>query len=671
MSGSGGFQTAVEHIDAVDAFARNLYLRAKQSGPPFDGISGTIRNLHLALRHLRVEAADPDSLLNRTDVSVYARQLKPMVEDCDFALKQLVTVLDKYGDGKPADDERVRAERVAAIRSKLVNEKTNVDLFLDTVQLHNPANKPDRVVDGSQGSLEGIKDKVDVIASRLFQRRDGSGFAEDEDGLWQEFKAELEKEGFAPQVLKKHKDVLRAYIRELESMSTQNGGTCPTVRGLLEHEAKSRPTSPKEIAPSGGNEKFPTGMKIQSRRPEHAPEKADIYSDEEDTASDTSESLALISTRDLMAMDSLNAGMAGMHLQPTSQQYTLSRSAPTQRYLPSNAAGILSGPEDPIISTSPTAMAASPRFVPPIPPYAPEAPPPYGASPQPARLAPDRYGNQIPAEAQWTKIKRTLVSPEVLERAGVRYEARPEYVAILGHLSREEIAEYARQSAAARARRNSYPPRKFDRWDRRRSRSDSRSTEEDDESDLFDESDSTDVDDDKTSEKGTKRYLHVVDPPEKKTSPSSTVQPKPILKNKNENRVRFDPQPHEVETKSPRSLKDDRDHTRRRERPPPAGFRRPHRDNSRRYSDSVPNDRHRSDRYNGSGGEYFHDSRSSGRRHHRERRGSRRDDRQRDERQRDERQGKKKAWGETLGAVGIGGAAATLLSVLAEAASVV
>lgn len=202
---SGG--SSVEHIDAVDAYARVLYLRAKQSGTSFVDVASAIHQLHLALRHLHVEAADPDSLLNlsRPDASVYARQLQPVVEDCDFALKQLATLLDRYGDGRPADDEEDRRGRLAVIRSKLLNEKTNIDMFLDTVQLNNPAQRPDHVVDRNQSGLEGIKDKVDDIASRLFQRRDIGDLSEDEDSLWQEFEAELEKEGFAPRVLRKHK----------------------------------------------------------------------------------------------------------------------------------------------------------------------------------------------------------------------------------------------------------------------------------------------------------------------------------------------------------------------------------------------------------------------------------------------------------------------------------
>ena len=200
---SGG--SNLEHIDAVDAFARTLYLEAKQSGFLFEDVAVGVRQLHIALRHLRVEAADPDSLLNSPDASVYGRQLVPMLEDCDYSLKTLDSLLAKYGNGKPVDDEREVADRVTVIKSKLTGDRTNLDIFLDTVQLHNPANKPDRVVESNQGSLDGIKDKVDEIATRLFQRREGQGFAEDEDSFWQEFKAELEYEGFAPTVLRKHK----------------------------------------------------------------------------------------------------------------------------------------------------------------------------------------------------------------------------------------------------------------------------------------------------------------------------------------------------------------------------------------------------------------------------------------------------------------------------------
>lgn len=70
--------------------------------------------------------------------------------------------------------------------------------------------------------------------------------------------------------------------------------------------------------------------------------------------------------------------------------------------------------------------------------------------PRSIRIAPDSRGKKIPPDATWTKISRRLVSPIVLERAGVRYEARPSFVAVLGVLSKAEIMEYARLSTEVR-----------------------------------------------------------------------------------------------------------------------------------------------------------------------------------------------------------------------------
>jgi hypothetical protein len=670
MSGAHG--NTVELIDAVDAFARTLYMRAKQSSTSFADAAVAVKSLHSALRHLRVEAADPDSLLNSADSSVYARQLRPLVEDSDFALQQLETILNKYGDGNGpsgSDENGPGPERIAAVRNRLANEKLNVDMFLDTVQLHNPATKPTAVVDPAPSStstpLEDIKDKLDVVANRVFSRRD-TGYSAGGNNLWEEFQAELGKEGFSPDVLQKHKDVLRAYIRELEAMSSLNGGAPPTVRGLLEYEANATPN--KEMLSSIDNEKCLFSMKAERPMPDHAPapppmhasfERRSDSSSSQDTGSETGDSLALISTRDLVAMDSLNSGMAGMHLAAPNPSYSHSPAVGSPKYLTSHLDRNLPVPADVSLSNSPSSQHTGtfPRTMPPLPPYGGNgpAPPAYGASPKPApRLAPDRYGNEIPMEAQWTRIKRSLISIEVLDRAGVRYEARPDYVAVLGRLSREQIADYARQSAdcrAARSRREAHVRSTEKLLNRRRDDSKSSHEDDDDDSVLWDESDSTDDDDDKTSEKGTKSYPYIVSPPEKKgkDSPSSTVPPKPILKKRPDNHVRFDPQAHDLEAKSPRSVKDrdDRGDRRREHR------HRDHRDreSSGRYRDGDQRERRHRSRHDD---DYHRRDRD-----YRDRKGDSKED----------RNGRKKAWGETIVAGGIGGAAVSLLSVLAEAAS--
>ncbi|KAG7139233.1 hypothetical protein HYQ45_003723 [Verticillium longisporum] len=688
---------SVAQLEGVDGFARTLYRRAKSSGADFDDVAAAIRHLHTVLKHLLAEAEDADSLLNSDRAAVYARQLTPVVEDCDFTLKQFDTILARHAEGDASSPEARERERgmVKMLRARLEDHKLHIDMFLDTVQLHNPSKTQSISVRAGEGGgqtngqtngqqLDAIKDKVDAIAARICRRRQGS------------------------------QDVLRAYIRELETIQNETGPP-PSVRGLLEQEQKRerrypqpnlsvvpasypdrQDLSPKELMhPTFDNEKYAPSMKMARRTPEMQPPNLgaqqsqlsqlsqlsyDKHSSDDDYDGRDVSSLALISTRDLMVMDAsssnnnnnnggagFNAQMAALSLHPHASpaNYSVSPTASASasaRYLPPAVAAELS-------SSPSNHLSVSPRFVPPLPTYsaAPGSspPPPYGSSPrsqqhqqqayhahqhqqQPSRLAPDRYGMDIPLDAKWTRIRRSLVSPEVLEHAGVRYEARPEFVAVLGELSREDIAHYANLSAVARARRsNSHTgarppapqpptiphlrpagtgaaprdmsasrrgsPPDDDRY--RRGSSSGPRPSFDSDSDLCDESDTTDDETGRrrrgggSDEKKRRPYFIVPAPAPSsardrdrdRASPASTVQPKPILKNRNENHM----------DKSARSARE-------------------------------------------------------GERRRRSRRDREREDRDRD-RDRDREKDKKKLG--TLGAMGIGGAAGSLLSVLTEAAN--
>lgn len=499
-----------------------------------------------------------------------------------------------------------------------------------------------------------------------------------------------------------------------------------------------------------------------------------------DSGSTDSQQLALISTQDLMALDrneadNLSARMGGLGLSPAllPTNYGVSPgTSPSTRYLPPPVAAL---PPDHPLSSLPQSQAlqgAAPRYVPPLPGYgsptasiltppppyaspisqgaapipfpssappssAPGFPPPPTSAPRPqrySRLAPDSVGNEIPLEAKWTRIKRSLVSTEVLTKAGVRYEARPDFVAVLGVLTKDQIADYARKSAALRAGRDRaysdpkyrptayYPEEKRNTNGRRHLQHSDTTSETDSEDIIWDESDTTDSEsrdrsgaltdkyiprehrrrrnrrastnstiqeepelEDKGDRKGHRVYPVIVE----KTSPAAVTQPKPILKNRNENHVRFDEDgPREVD---PRELERERERKERRERrraerERDGDRRRRDRDRDRERGDrDRERDRDRDgtrerererdrDRERDNRQHRDRDHHSSSSSHYRPRdRDATRDravdrDREREE-ARDKRRAKKRVWGETLGAVGIGGAAASLLGVLTEAAS--
>ncbi|KAI8945968.1 hypothetical protein F4801DRAFT_96490 [Xylaria longipes] len=843
-------------IDALDAFSRKLYRRARNAGSNFESVATVVRDLHTVLKHLKVEAEDPESLLNCDNSAIYVRQLTPIIEDGEFTLKQLDAILEKYfdggsdGSGTSGDSERhvlvndsekgwtmldsLELEKIDLIRGRLANQKLNIDMFLNTVQLHNPS-KSRQLVDVTSTDLDAIKDKVDAIASRLCQRKD-SGFGENEDQLWEQFRDALEEEGFSKDVLRNNQDVLRAYIREVDEQITAFGGSTPSVRGFLENYTP--PPDPDVIppypangedpySPDIDNEKFFPSMKMERLRyDDYPPQPAQLStqgtglsydhhsSDDQDVSSP--ESMALISTRQLMELDkqvaNMTVAMGDIYMQsmsPSSNGNYVTSSSQPQRYLPPSSS-------QPALLPSPDRSFAldeqyeyvhdpPPRYVPSLPPpplggdrtvirsnsmSAPSLvgeraalPPPISSqdptSRRVARLGPDSQGREIPPNAKWTRIRRSLVSPEVVAREGLRYEARPDFVAILGELKREDIADLARKSKEVRDERRrtasnaSYLPRqtKLDGKERRpedryhpdkyrnwnviegrhnqnegpgyvinpyRHNSTVNSTGE-----IWDSSDDEappgSYEDrakyghypnsypppqpysphhhdfsscngpnrgsvpalDDGSGKGTKAYPFVVPSPveekkggesREKTSPSATVKPKPILKNKNDDpHVRFNPEPQILDNKSgsvPQSLgrrdkgketserdwRDrDRDKVRIRDKDREKRYRSDRYVDRERHADrNTDRDHERENRHqNGIANGKYYTSTSSGRR-------SDRDDqhghRSREERDRDrdrdrDRGARRKARSETLRAVGIGGAAASLLSVLTEAAA--
>lgn len=537
----------------------------------------------------------------------------------------------------------------------------------------------------------------------------------------------------------------------------------------------------------------------------------------------SSDSMALMSTRDLMALDKQSAdraiAMDNMHLQsiPQGLSHAMSESPPSTRYLPPSAS------QPALLSSSPPTsldhFGAAPRHVPSLP------PPVYGSgltSPvhsnsmstpnlmnqqlmasgktapprRPSLLAPDSQGYEIPLDAKWTRIRRSLVSPEVLAQAGVRYEARPDFVAVLGTLTRNEVVEFARRSAEVRNRRNSAPtgagtrkerrpedryhPDKYRNWDVEATSSRNqpgvgyvinnsngrRHSQVSTSSSLFDHSSDEDSDsgtdhhsedehvhkqpplsnqsrrrstpyhhssgnhryedfqhsrargDSGVSnvsvsgssvdegEKGTKTYPYIVPPPAKDkedprvstTSPSATSKPKPILKNKNDDpHVRFDPEPHILDGgKSPprgtsrrrdserdKSRERHRDRDRERDRDRDRDRERDRdRDRSRDRDRDTKDKKYYSDRYMERDHRYTERDRKERDRYERERERERERDRERkyhhsassSTSRRDGGRSSARKRGSTstsdaLKAVGIGGAAASLLSVLTEAAS--
>ena len=189
------------------------YVPSQHATILLDNSKLTISALHTVLRHLKYEVEAPESPLNR-DHSIWGRQLAPIIGDCDFTLRQLDGLLQKYGRLSSASSSpsspRILWDKVKFGSNEMdtlgaIRVKT---LFLDTIQLHE-SGKMAQVLDNQGGQLDVILDKVDGIARRMAPpRRDGSvltSYEDDDREVWKQFRRELIQEGFSSDVLQQHK----------------------------------------------------------------------------------------------------------------------------------------------------------------------------------------------------------------------------------------------------------------------------------------------------------------------------------------------------------------------------------------------------------------------------------------------------------------------------------
>ncbi|KAF5572457.1 hypothetical protein FPANT_13065 [Fusarium pseudoanthophilum] len=368
-------------IDAIRELVQTSYRRISTYGPEFTNVATKLYKLEMTLRRLRDEVAEEQEELPVHIQQSYTIHLRSLVEDWDFAMKRVNSLLDTYHNEEIslAGEEASKSGELKPIEPILAGKRMAIELLLDSIQLQKP-----QIYDQHQSDLEEIKDKVDHIAAHLFANWNAESFSGGNDALWRHFQELLEKEGFSSQVLSKKKDVLIAYINDLGYIADTSTSTLSHARKPLDKALDHVP---------------------------HDEMKPDVES-----KFDTSIQIDLITTKDIIASDNKDSAIQQMRSseEPNTRHQTMPLQARPANFIP-------------------IAMMDSPPYV-------------LNVSSETVIL--DQYGTAIDEDAQWTKISRRLVSVEVLHQAGLRYEARPDYVAILGVLSKEQVAKLVHESEA-------------------------------------------------------------------------------------------------------------------------------------------------------------------------------------------------------------------------------
>ncbi|KAG4266475.1 hypothetical protein FPRO03_01759 [Fusarium proliferatum] len=390
-------------IDAIRELVQASYRRVGTYGPAFANVATRLYKLEMTLRRLRVEVAEEQEELPVHIQQSYTNHLHSLVEDWDFAMKRVDSLLDTYHEEETslAGEEASMSGELKPIEPILDGKRMAIELLLDSIQLQKP-----QIYDQHQSDLEEIKDKVDHIAAHLFAHWNAESFSGGNDDLWRHFQLLLEKEGFSSQILSKKKDILMAYIKDL-------GYIADTTTNTLCH-------AHKPVMESHGTDS-------------HGRKEPDL-----EHKYDTSIQMDVITTEDIISLDGKDATIQQIQPALSPRESKIPRQAMSAQLRSKETSRDEDGSDlDETSPPNPSSRSIHRRNN-----------RPSRSTQSSQHMYPDQHGIEIADCSHWTKISRKLVSVEVLQRAGVRYEARPDYVAIPGILSGEQVTKLVRESEA-------------------------------------------------------------------------------------------------------------------------------------------------------------------------------------------------------------------------------
>lgn len=204
----------------------------------YDELTREILSLHVVLQRLEQEAAKPDSPVNKRG-DTCREELRTITSGCQKVLNQLDRVLEKYnglsdtersgrklwqkirfGNGEVVD--------IRDLRGKLVYYTSAISLFVNMVSMGS-LGRVESQMNNAGGDLREIKVAVNSITAHLISKNNHEGsilttHTNDDRSVWKEFRRELIDDGFKSDVIKRHKRLIKAYVKELGS------------RGLLDDE---------------------------------------------------------------------------------------------------------------------------------------------------------------------------------------------------------------------------------------------------------------------------------------------------------------------------------------------------------------------------------------------------------------------------------------------------
>lgn len=202
---------------------------ARKACGEHDELTREISSLHLVLRLLQTEISKPESPINRPDDRC-KEELQVIAGRCNKVLRRLDRVLEKYNtlSEKERSAKKIwqgirfgngELAEMRDLREKLTYYTSALALFVNMVSMGS-IGRIERQMEDAGGDIREMRIAFNGITAHQLSacNREGSvltTYADDDKAVWKEFRKELMGEGFSSSFIGKHKQLIKAYIREL------------------------------------------------------------------------------------------------------------------------------------------------------------------------------------------------------------------------------------------------------------------------------------------------------------------------------------------------------------------------------------------------------------------------------------------------------------------------
>ena len=197
-----------------------------------DELTREARRLHAVLYRLGQEMMKPESPLNRSE-DTSRTQLRRIAGDLRLVVIQVDTIVEKYAS--LSEDKRSGRKiwqkvrfgngtmaELPDLRVKVVSYTSEIMFYINLVSM-GTIGRIERRLGKFEGVLKDIKVAVERTTFNTVQKASAGSsegsvltvYADDETGFWRQFRRDLISQGFPSRVIRRHKDLIQGYIKEL------------------------------------------------------------------------------------------------------------------------------------------------------------------------------------------------------------------------------------------------------------------------------------------------------------------------------------------------------------------------------------------------------------------------------------------------------------------------